>query len=85
MEGFKRAQIDAERDLNVTQHHFNRSSRTDGWKSQIPVHATRHSCRISYGTLRGRPGLQRHAVGIGLDSNEYNRPPSLFEELYLRA
>lgn len=24
-------------------------------------------------------------VGIGLDSNEYDRPPSLFEELYLRA
>ena len=24
-------------------------------------------------------------VGIGLDSNEYDRPPSLFEELYRRA
>jgi adenosine deaminase len=24
-------------------------------------------------------------VGIGLDSNEYDRPPSLFESLYLRA
>jgi len=24
-------------------------------------------------------------VGIGLDSNEYDRPPALFEELYLRA
>jgi adenosine deaminase len=24
-------------------------------------------------------------VGIGLDSNEYDRPPSLFEPLYLRA
>jgi adenosine deaminase len=24
-------------------------------------------------------------VGIGLDSNEYNRPPSLFDALYLRA
>jgi adenosine deaminase len=24
-------------------------------------------------------------VGIGLDSNEYNRPPSIFEPLYLRA
>jgi adenosine deaminase len=24
-------------------------------------------------------------IGIGLDSNEYNRPPSIFEPLYLRA
>jgi adenosine deaminase len=24
-------------------------------------------------------------IGIGLDSNEYDRPPSLFEELYIRA
>lgn len=24
-------------------------------------------------------------VGIGLDSNEYDRPPILFERLYLRA
>ena len=24
-------------------------------------------------------------VGIGLDSNEDQRPPSLFEEIYLRA
>jgi adenosine deaminase len=24
-------------------------------------------------------------TGVRLDSNEYDRPPSLFEELYLRA
>ncbi|KAG0650562.1 putative deaminase [Hyphodiscus hymeniophilus] len=72
MEGFKRAQLDAERDLNVKSQWIMCMLR-----DMPPESAMEHyEAALLYKEM---------IVGIGLDSNEYDRPPSLFEPLYLRA
>ncbi|CAG9945187.1 unnamed protein product [Clonostachys rosea f. rosea IK726] len=72
MEGFKRAQIDAERELNV------KSQWTMCMLRDVPPESAmeHYEAALPYREM---------IVGIGLDSNEYDRPPSLFEPLYLRA
>ncbi|OBT92002.1 hypothetical protein VE01_09956 [Pseudogymnoascus verrucosus] len=72
MRGFRRAQIDADRKLNVKS----------AWimcmlRDMPPQAAIEHyEAALPYKDM---------IMGVGLDSNEYDRPPSLFEELYLRA
>ena len=88
IKGFKRVQIDTERDLNVTQHHSIVHPELTAGKVKpqwilcilrdVPVEsATKYyEAALPYKDI---------IVGISLDSNEYSRPPALFDELYLRA
>ncbi|RYN44090.1 hypothetical protein AA0112_g248 [Alternaria arborescens] len=72
MEGFRAAQRKAEQDLNVKS----------AWimcflRDETPESAMEHyDAALKYRDM---------IVGIGLDSNEVDRPPSLFDEVFVRA
>ncbi|KAB2111147.1 hypothetical protein AG0111_0g2213 [Alternaria gaisen] len=72
MEGFRAAQRKAEQDLNVKS----------AWimcflRDETPESALEHyDAALKYRDM---------IVGIGLDSNEVDRPPSLFDEVFSRA
>ncbi|CAI6331884.1 unnamed protein product [Periconia digitata] len=72
MQGFREAQQKAEQALHVRS----------GWimcflRDESPESAMEHyNAALQYRDM---------IVGIGLDSNEVDRPPSLFEEVFLRA
>ncbi|KAI4680872.1 hypothetical protein J4E81_010056 [Alternaria sp. BMP 2799] len=72
MQGFREATWDAEQILNVKSK----------WimcflRDESPESAMRHyEAALPYRDI---------IVGIGLDSNEVNRPPSLFDEIFVRA
>ncbi|KFY04250.1 hypothetical protein O988_00903 [Pseudogymnoascus sp. VKM F-3808] len=72
MRGFRRAQTDSERDLNVKSQ----------WIMCILRDLPLESAMEHY---EAALPYKEMIVGIGLDSNEYDRPPLLFEELYQRA
>ncbi|KAM0810024.1 putative NACHT domain-containing protein [Seiridium cardinale] len=72
MKGFRRAQIDAERDLNVKSQWIMCMLRDMPLDSAMKL----YKAALPYRDM---------IVGIGLDSNEYDRPLALFEPLYLRA
>jgi len=72
MKGFERAQIEAERDINVKSQ----------WIMCMLRDMTLESAMEHYEAAMPYRDM---IVGIGLDSNEYDRPPSLFYPLYRRA
>ncbi|KAH4064980.1 hypothetical protein HBI95_036480 [Parastagonospora nodorum] len=72
MEGFRRAQRKAEEALNVKS----------AWIMCFLRDESPESAREHYeAALKYRDMI----VGIGLDSNEVDRPPSLFDEIFVRA
>ncbi|KAH7380287.1 hypothetical protein DE146DRAFT_671011 [Phaeosphaeria sp. MPI-PUGE-AT-0046c] len=72
MEGFREAQQKAERDLNVKS----------AWIMCIVRDESTESAMEHYeAALKYRDMI----LGIGLDSNEDDRPPSLFDEIFTRA
>ncbi|KAM0716686.1 hypothetical protein Q7P37_008131 [Cladosporium fusiforme] len=72
MAGFRSAQEEAERNLNVKTAWIMCLLRDESPESGME----HYLASLAYRDM---------IVGIGLDSNEENRPPSLFEEIYLRA
>jgi adenosine deaminase len=89
MKGFGKAQIDAERNLDVGHYTlFRMYHQADDQKvkSQWIMCMLRDmSLDSAMKHYEAAQPYKNMIVGLGLDSNEYNRPPSLFEPLYLRA
>lgn len=88
MSGFKRAQVDAERELNVSVTHSMTAYETNilQIKSQWVMCFLRDmSLESAVAQYEAMLPYRDLIVGIGLDSDEYDRPPMLFADLFKRA
>jgi len=86
--GLRRAQIDAERDLNASVILLLIYQRTNSLKvkSQWIMCILRDMSPASaMAQYEAALGFRNMIVGIGLDSDEYERPPTLFKDLFQRA
>ncbi|KAF4452307.1 adenosine deaminase [Fusarium austroafricanum] len=72
MDGFRRAQVDAEKRLNIKSR----------WIMCFLRDMSPESAMEHYGAVLQYRDM---VVGIGLDSDENDRPPSMFAELYSKA
>lgn len=88
MRGFRKAQVEAEERLNVCGiiHYLDHTINYSQVKSQwIMCFLRDMSVQSAVEQYEAALPYRELIVGVGLDSDEYDRPPSLFYELFQRA